>query len=262
MARYVARVPSALRVAGCRHPLLAILLPFGVVLIGGPILASPAFIVLPFIFLLLLVAKAASSTRVEIAADGIVIDDRFLAYRDIVSVEKIEETTRINFTDRNAIRLHGVRIIARDEVVDLVATIRQSSTPAWPAEARALLTAIEKRRAIAPKGSNVGELVGREGRNAKQWLTGLRSLALGDGAYRSSTVSRDDLWEAVEDPAAAPPVRVGAAIALRPHTSPEDQARLRIVLDDTATPEVRNVLAAVLDDADENFLENLLSSVR
>jgi hypothetical protein len=85
-------------------------------------------------------------------------------------------------------------------------------------------------------------------------------LARGAGGFREAEVSADDLWRTLEDGAADPEARAGAAVALGPTLGEGDRARLRVAARVVAAPRLRVALEAVAD-GDEARVEEALAEI-
>jgi len=193
--------------------------------------------------------------RVVVGTDGVVTSwlfrKRFLRYEDVRGVRPL------------ANRLRGVSLIAR------------TGRPMRLA-ARGFTVELEERRAAIVvqrlqqamkdhrrRQGAAGALPVRGERPLDQWIRALRAAGSGgDADHRSAPILSDDLWQLVEDPAAEPEARAGAAIALGASLDPSGQRRLRIAAEATAAPEVRTLLQLAADGADEDELEPALRRLR
>jgi uncharacterized membrane protein len=113
----------------------------------------------------------------------------------------------------------------------------------------------------AKKGAEerpVAGLLDPAGRSLAAWREALRAL-VSDAGYRKSGVTRESLIEVLEDPAAPPGRRIGAAVALRGSEHPESKARIRIVADACVDEALQRALEeAAEDELAEGTLERVL----
>ena len=117
--------------------------------------------------------------------------------------------------------------------------------------------AVERARK-GPEERPVAGLLDPAGRPLAAWREALRTL-VPDAGYRKSGVTRESLIEVLEDPAAPPGRRIGAALALRGAEHPESRARIRIVADACVDDSLRQALEeAAEDELAENTLRRVL----
>jgi len=170
---------------------------------------------------------------------------------DVVSVEAHEERA-IVLTLRNGIRRTWYT------------AMRQKHAPARHREHRdAVLLRMQEALAAArarPRAPRLAELVERAGRRHEVWLADLRELRTRETDYRTAALSRDDLWGLVEDPAAPPDARAGAAFVLQAGSAEPERARLRIAANATASPRLRIALDSAAE-GDEQELADALDAV-
>lgn len=100
---------------------------------------------------------------------------------------------------------------------------------------------------------NLGAILARGRQPTEAWLEGLRRQATpAQSSYRTQTLAEDRLWSVVEDPAADPTARVGAAVALRAQLRVADiEKRIRVAASSTALPEVRDALVELAEEPDD-----------
>ena len=91
----------------------------------------------------------------------------------------------------------------------------------------------------------------REGRSDEEWREALRALVAHQGEYRRATVPRERVKEILEDPAAPPEQRLGAAVALVEAADREAHRILVRVSDGVANPELRGPLVKLAKEAEE-----------
>lgn len=101
-------------------------------------------------------------------------------------------------------------------------------------------------------GSVRTALVQKGPHDARAWLRLLRGLgARATVGYRDATIA-DELWRTVEDAAASPDARAGAAAALTRSLGDEGRARLRDAARKTAQPKLRIAIEAAACDRDDD----------
>ena len=113
--------------------------------------------------------------------------------------------------------------------------------------------------ALAARGPSVdaAALVARGGRDVREWMNALAAIANPTATYRAPMVPVESFWRVLEDPAADPTARVGAAVALRKQLDDEGRARVRVVAENSAHPKVRVALDALAADRDEELVAAL-----
>jgi hypothetical protein len=94
----------------------------------------------------------------------------------------------------------------------------------------------------------VAELLDRGGRSLEAWRAALGRLLQRGAQYRSAAISDDDVLGVLEDPAARPALRIGAALALRESADPDARRRVRIAAAACADEETRAALEAAAED--------------
>ena len=105
------------------------------------------------------------------------------------------------------------------------------------------------KNAAAGPGMAASALLARGERSARDWLAGLRGLAVDGGSgYRVAAVDGHALFALLVDATATRELRAAAAVVLG--AKEEHAARLRVVADDVADPLVRRIAVASLDGDD------------
>jgi hypothetical protein len=98
-----------------------------------------------------------------------------------------------------------------------------------------------------------------EGRPFAEWRTALGALLRRGADYRHTALGAEDLLAVLEDAAAPPARRLGAAIALREGDHPEARARVRIAAEATADGDMRAALeAAAEEEMDEGPIRRVV----
>jgi len=92
----------------------------------------------------------------------------------------------------------------------------------------------------------------REGRSDEEWREALGALVAHRGEYRKAAVPRERVKEILQDPAAPPEQRLGAAVALVEAADREAHRILVRVSDGVADPELRGPLVKLAKEAEES----------
>ena len=101
----------------------------------------------------------------------------------------------------------------------------------------------------------------RSGRDLETWMKNMRALGGGEtGGYRAAAIPRERLWAVVENPAADPSAREGAALALSASLDADDRSRLATLAQRTAQPRLRVALDGVSREPDESRLRVVLAT--
>jgi hypothetical protein len=232
------------------------------VFLGVVGLLSTAFAILAtFIF------AFRSFTTLTVGVDGVLVHrafsrDRFIPYKEIETVRSDGGVLEIVTKGRDApLRLHlgglgsrldravygddhEFRLRAFTERVSEAMRNRSDATPFAP------------------------ERLARGGRPVSKWLRDLRGVDEETAGFRDNAVPPDVLLGVVENPAALPTARAGAAVALgarldQDHAAGEGElrARLRVAADACASPALRVALTAAArvetDPDDERLVDAL-----
>ncbi|MFO0588309.1 MAG: hypothetical protein U0441_12245 [Polyangiaceae bacterium] len=243
---------------------------FGVVLGGLAFTAAMFARTLPavapfFPFLMALVALSTAvtamiPTKLRVGADGLQISwmrrQRFLAYGDITHIDPYEEPGM----GKN--RWAGLVVSLKSgEKVHLPIIAKQSSL-------RDQVYVIHERISEAidtwSRGDGVADaaLVRRSGREASDWVRALRSIGSGANAdARTAPVLPEKLWRIVEDPAAPPDARAGAAVALGQTADEDARTRLRAAASATAAPKLRIAIETAAREGADDALVTALAEL-
>ena len=191
---------------------------------------------------MLLARRAAGPTEVAIGAEGVRLRGpfrrRFLRFDGIAAVSG--DGSRLVF------QLHRERGARRAERV----TVRSHDAGL----AVGLADRIADAMALARHGGSeaVAELLSRGDRSLEAWRAGLGRLLQRGAQYRSAAIAEHDVLGVLEDPAARPALRIGAALALRESADPEARRRVRLAAAACADEETRAALeAAAAEQLDE-----------
>ncbi len=204
----------------------------------------------PFLVLLLLTyvfGLVFSPTRVRVGVDGIVIRwldrERFVAFADVTAVKK--------YKHRSGGKTYaGVELTLRDGSTERIVCGQEG----WiEPDVEQMLGRI--REAFALHGKSGGELapslLARGRRSTREWVTALRGIGAGASSdLRTAPVPPESLLRVVEDAAAAPVMRVGAAVAALAG-EPDATARVRVAAGPTASPKLRIALERVADSPED-----------
>jgi hypothetical protein len=113
-------------------------------------------------------------------------------------------------------------------------------------EARKLVERIEAQLAARrARESADAPTFARAGRETDEWLREVAAATDANASYRTPAVPPEELWRIVEDTAAAPTARAGAAAALREALDDPGRVRLRAAADACAAPRLRIALETV-----------------
>jgi hypothetical protein len=126
----------------------------------------------------------------------------------------------------------------------------------------ALVQRIEEARlafAQDPSADGGEALVAPGGRAIDRWLRDVRALA-GASDYRVTRLDEERLWRVVDDAAAPPATRAGAAVAIAALDQAE-RPRLRAAAEACAEPKLRVALTRVAEGASEAELEEALATL-
>lgn len=175
--------------------------------------------------------------RVAVGADGLHLTpvigrQRFVAYADLKDVRLEEKDLHLELIDGTTIALHR-----DDEGATLEQRIRE---------------ALASHRA---RNVNAAAAVNRGGRTTAEWLTATKERG---ATYRRAVVPDDELWSIVEDAAASPTERAGAALALRAELDGDGRDRLRIAAGACAEKKLRIALESVAENAPDEELADVL----
>ncbi len=131
--------------------------------------------------------------------------------------------------------------------------------------AEALGARIEEARAVAATRQSPADVtpLRRHDRDLAAWRADLQALgAPAPQHYRTAGLRVEDLWDAVESPAAEAELRVAAAVALGPGLDAQGCARMAQAAETAATPQVRFALDAVAAGDEAAEVRALASAAR
>lgn len=212
-----------------------------------PLLAVLGSVVAYLAFLL------AGRTTLHVGADGLRIHSffrtRFLAHDEIAAIALLRSPYR------------GVELTLRSGEILRLPTA--SHAAADGGLAAAIAERIDEARGTGTFGTAREEsLLARSGRGAADWLRGMRTLAAGANAdHRTAPVDPERVWRVLENPAADPSARVGAAAMLAATGTEETRTRLRVVARGITAPKVRVAMTAIAEGDDEEAMIEALEAV-
>lgn len=177
--------------------------------------------------------------QVAIGADGLTLRRtfkraRFVPYADIEDVRVEREAAYLTLTDGTVVPLRA-------------SNAEESST----VEQR-IRDALSLYRA---RNVNAAAAVNRGGRTTSEWLDATKDRR---ATYREATVPDEELWNIIEDAAASPTERAGAALALRNELDDTGRDRLRVAAGACAEKKLRVALESVAERADDEELAHVL----
>ncbi len=189
----------------------------------------------------LLISYFLSGNVVQLAvgADGLTLRptfkrQRFVPYADIEDVRVEKEALYLTLADGSVVPL---RTSTAEDAVTVEQRIRE---------------ALSLHRA---RNVNAAAAVNRGGRTTSEWLAATKDRR---ATYREATVPDEELWNIIEDAAASPTERAGAALSLRAELDDEGRNRLRVAAGACAEKKLRVALESVARNADEDVLEDVL----
>lgn len=185
---------------------------------------------------------AFAPTKVRVGTDGVVSSwlgrEQFHSFADIERAERYEEYIGTKLQ-------HGVRLILKAAEAVRLPT---GQTDIGRSNASALLERIEEARAARRQGhvATTSDLLVRGTRSVAEWIAILRKVGSGTHDFRTNAVPLDTLLDVVENPAAPPSQRAGAAVAAA--NDPSARERIRIAAEATASPKLRVALDRIADE--------------
>ena len=183
----------------------------------------------------------------SVGADGIRIrrlleSARFIPFSAIESATLEGRNIRIRLHDGEMLMMHHTAGSGRKTKLDFVDLAQQG--PKLIERINQQITAHRARTdADAP-------VFARAGRETDAWLRDVVTAADVNASYRTPAVPPDELWRIVEDTAASPTARAGAAVALRQALDAPGRVRLHALADACAAPRLRVALEAVASESD------------
>lgn len=218
-------------------------------------IAQPFTLLAPFVMIATFLVAAIPS-RVTIGGDGILLEwlrrRKFVPIADVLSAVVFDE-------GMGRSRRVGVQIATRSGVERIVLGGMFSLDKAHALVERiAEVKSAEGAMAIGEAAASgfVAQFAEGALADTRAWLAELRALGAGAMAtHRVAPVPPATLLQVVEDPAAPPPARVAAAVALRASGDPDGAARVRVAAETAAHPKLRVALERSVEDDDDALVE-------
>jgi hypothetical protein len=238
---------------------LAAVLGAAAIALGGSMwIAASAVGVL--VFALALYARLARS--VDVGTDGVLLAEngqrKMIPFSEIEAVAPFYGQTRAAWSGIELVLAGGgsVRIDVERGQNDNDGRERHART-------RALMAEIERFRALSAGGADTGleAELGRGEADEATWLARLTTLVRASG-YRKRGVSSERLYRILDDPAAEPSARAGAAVVLQQLDEGDHRERLRIAAESVASPELRQSLEALAEAESDEERREALARVR
>lgn len=200
-----------------------------------------------FALLLHLVRATFGPAKVVVGADGIVVEHgfytRFVAHDRLASFAVKHNAVTLTLTDGSRVRARA-RHLAGEQQAELRTRIESA-------------LAVFQRGGLAP-----GSLarLDRGGRPLAAWRASLGAILEQQGSYRETPLTRDQLFEVLENAAAPAEHRLGAALSLSATGDTKVSARIRVAAEACANPQVRIALAKVADGGiDEGAIDEAIA---
>jgi hypothetical protein len=213
----------------------------------GPV-AAVALSIASVVVVALLLVYVSRSGRLDVGADGLFVDmrdaRRYVPFAELSDASLYAEKHSGKRFVGVLLQLGSGAQVKVPLGEDLEVNERRASELGQAV--RAALAAYRERGS-----SDVSAALVRGTRSTEEWLRRLRAIGATEnpGGHREAAVPRDGLWRVVEDPAADPSARAGAAVALAVALDGEERHRLRIAAEATVSPRLRVALeAAACDD--------------
>lgn len=209
---------------------------------------TPTLLALLVVATTLLARRFARPPEVIVGAEGVVLRAPFAADR-FVRFDAIERGHR----EGRAL----VMTMAGSEP-----PLRIACADADLAEALAArINAAGARARGGQRPTPVAEVLDPGERELPAWREALSRLLRAEGRYRSAAVDLEDVADVLEDPAAPPRLRIGAALALRGSDEPRARVRVRLAAEACAEDRVRAALEAAAGEGeiDDEVIKKAMS---
>lgn len=177
--------------------------------------------------------------QVAVGADGLTLRrtwsrPRFVPYADIEDVRAEGDALYLTLADGSVVPL------------------RTSNTEEGTTVEQRVREALSLYRA---RNVNAAAAVNRGGRTTSEWLAATKDRR---ATYREAMVPDEELWNIIEDAAASPTERAGAALSLRTELDEPGRNRLRIAAGACAEKKLRVALESVARNTDDDELVGVL----
>jgi hypothetical protein len=205
-----------------------------------PMAVPVIFLMVVVPFLLASALARAMRNGVSVGRDGVVLRDALrsheVSFDDIVAVRR-------DWNSLELIRANGPPVLVSLNGLD---------APVAQQLAERLAQGLARFRELV--GSRA-ELFARGGRDFAEWKDDLRRLLAQAVGFRGPALRPEDALRVVEDPAADPEARVGAALALMAVGGDDEKLRVRVAAETTLAPRVRIALEAASEgDVEEDVI--------
>jgi hypothetical protein len=189
--------------------------------------------------------------RLSIGADGIRMRrllgrSRFIPFSSIESAVTDGKDITIHLHGGEILRTHQPQGRSRKGAPPIRGLTDREQEPSKLVERIDAQLAVRRARENADAPA-----FGRAGRSTDEWLREVAGATDAQASYRKPAVPPDELWRIVEDTAAAPTARAGAAVALREALDEPGRVRLRAAADACAAPRLRIALETVASPSDD-----------
>ncbi|HEY1957955.1 MAG TPA: hypothetical protein VGH28_20180 [Polyangiaceae bacterium] len=191
-------------------------------------------------------------SNVAVGPDGLLVTSPSRLRRKFIAFADIESAATTSW---------GVTLVLRSQRTIELRTENQARSRSETRDA--LLARIQAGiAAVDPSASAVtASLLARAGRPFDEWMRALEGVTRPAGGYRIASVPAEKLWRVVEDPAADPTARAGAAAALSGSLDDDGRTRLRVLAENAVHPHVRVALEAIASADEERVREALEACV-
>jgi hypothetical protein len=223
-------------------------------------LRSPFPVVWPHLAILTLLTlafgvTAETPTRLHIGTDGLLLirpfSKRFIPYARLQSAARYDgppnqqhQCLTLTLRGGEAVRVF-VSWAKGDPEIDIILQRTHEALEAW--------------RAGGGGQTGASSLARPADISPTAWVARLRTLGVGQPAtHRVSPLSREMLWQMLEDPASPPGRRAAAAVALQATLDDAARARLRVVAQTSTQPRLRAALDAVVEAQEDEAVAEAL----
>ena len=190
--------------------------------------------------------KLVAGNTIVLGTDGIrwgKLRRKFIAYADIASLRVVRPL--------GAFSNHQLIIEAKDGVTEHKIRLRGFVKDASKIVEERLRGALEHSADI------LMPQLDRQGRSDEEWREALRELVKHRGDYRKAAVPKERVRALLQDPAAPPEQRLGAAVALVEAEDPEARRILVSISENIADPELIDAIDSLAEEAEEFEVEEV-----
>jgi len=190
--------------------------------------------------------KLVAGNTIVLGTDGIrwgKLRRKFITYADIASLRVVRPL--------GAFSNHQLIIEAKDGVTEHKIRLRGFVKDASKIVEERLRGALEQSADI------LMPQLDRQGRSDEEWREALRELVKHRGDYRKAAVPKERVRALLQDPAAPPEQRLGAAVALVEAEDPEARRILVSISENIADPELIDAIDSLAEEAEEFEVEEV-----